>query len=47
VEWRAAFYRGYMLNDPPPDLNDAASSKAVAGVIRAGLDNLKVLAERA
>ena len=47
VEWRAAFYRGYMLNDPPPDLNDAASSKAVKGVIRAGLDNLKVLAERA
>jgi len=47
VEWRAAFYRGYMLNDPPPDLNDAASSKAVAGVFRAGLDNLKVLAERA
>jgi len=47
VEWRAAFYRGYMLNDPPPELNDAASSKAVAGVFRAGLDNLKVLAERA
>ena len=47
VEWRAAFYRGYMLNDPPPELNDAASSKAVAGVLRAGLDNLKTLAERA
>lgn len=47
IEWRAAFYRGYMLNDPPPELNDAASSKAVAGVLRAGLDNIKVLAERA
>ena len=38
LEWRAAFYRGYMLNDPPPDLNDVASSKAVTGVIRAGLE---------
>ncbi len=47
IEWRAAFYRGYMLNDPPPELNDAASSKAVAGVLRAGLDNIKVIAERA
>ena len=47
VEWRAAFYRGYMLNDPPPDLNDAASVKAVTAVFRAGLDNLKVLAEQA
>ncbi len=47
IEWRAAFYRGYMLNDPPPELNDAASSKAVAGVLRAGLDNIKAIAERA
>ena len=45
VEWRAAFYRGYMLNDPPPDLNDAAAVKAVTGVVRAGLDNLKRIAE--
>ncbi len=47
IEWRAAFYRGYMLNDPPPELNDAASSKAVTGVLRVGLDNIKLLAERA
>ncbi len=46
VEWRAAFYRGYMLNDPPPELNDAASAKAVTGVFRAGLDNIKAIAER-
>ena len=45
VEWRAAFYRGYMLNDPPPELNDAAAVKAVTGVFRAGLDNLKRVAE--
>lgn len=47
IEWRAAFYRGYMLNDPPPELNDAASSAVVKAVIRAGLDNIKLLAERA
>lgn len=46
VEWRAAFYRGYMLNDPPPDLNDAASVRAITGVFRGGLDNIKALAER-
>lgn len=45
VEWRGAFYRGYMLNDPPPELNDEASVAAVRGVYRAGLDNLKKIAE--
>lgn len=46
VEWRGAFYRGYMLNDPPPDLNDEASVAAVVGVYRSGLDNIKKLAEQ-
>ena len=46
LEWRAAFYRGYMLNDPPPDQNDAASVRAITGVFRAGLDNIKAIAER-
>jgi len=41
VEWRGAFYRGYMLNDPPPELNDEAARKAVTGVYRGGLDALK------
>ncbi|MGO8740306.1 SRPBCC family protein [Rhodoblastus sp.] len=45
VEWKGAFYRGYMNNDPPPDLNDAASAAAVRQVYRAGLDNLKKIAE--
>jgi hypothetical protein len=45
VEWKGAFYRGYMLNDPPPELNDEASAAAVRGVYRAGLDNIKALAE--
>lgn len=46
VEWRAAFYRGFLNNDPPPDQNDAAAIRAVTGVFRAGLDNLKTIAER-
>lgn len=41
VEWRGAFYRGYMNNDPPPELSDEAATKAVSGLYRAGLDALK------
>jgi hypothetical protein len=47
VEWKGAFYRGYMLNDPPPELNDENSVAAVKGVYRAGLDNLKKIVEAA
>jgi len=45
VEWKGAFYRGYMLNDPPPELNDEAAVAAITKVYRAGLDNLKKIAE--
>jgi len=41
VEWHGAFYRGYMNNDPPPELSDEASAKAVSGLYRLGLDSLK------
>ncbi len=41
VEWKGAFYRGFMNNDPPPELNDEAAKKAVSGVYRGGLDALK------
>jgi Polyketide cyclase / dehydrase and lipid transport len=41
VEWRGAFYRGFMNNDPPPELNDEAAKKAVTGIYRSGLDALK------
>lgn len=46
VEWRGAFYRGYPNNDPPPELNEEAAIKAVTGLYRAGLDNLKTRVER-
>jgi len=41
VEWRGAFYRGYMNNDPPPELSDEAATKAVSGLYHSGLDSLK------
>lgn len=47
VIWKGAFYRGYMNNDPPEDLNDAAAVKAVKGVYRSGLDELKKTIEGA
>jgi carbon monoxide dehydrogenase subunit G len=46
VEWRGAFYRGYPNNDPPPDQNDDAAVAAITGIYKAGLDNLKTLAEK-
>lgn len=46
VVWDGAFYRGYMNNDPPPELNDEAAMKAVKALYRAGLDNLKAKIEK-
>jgi Polyketide cyclase / dehydrase and lipid transport len=47
VTWKGAFYRGYMNNDPPENLNDAAAVKAVTGIYRGGLDELKKKLEAA
>ena len=41
VEWKGAFYRGYVNNDPPPELNDEAAVKAVTGIYKDGLAALK------
>jgi len=35
-----------MNNDPPPELNDEASQKAVRGLYRTGLDALKAKIEK-
>lgn len=45
VTWRGAFYRGYMNNDPPADLNDDAALKAVTGLYQSGLKKLKEVVE--
>jgi hypothetical protein len=41
VEWKGAFYRGYVNNDPPPELSDEAAVNAITGVYTDGLANLK------
>ncbi len=46
VTWKAGFYRGYPNNDPPEELNDEAAVAAVTAVYKAGLANLKKLAEQ-
>jgi hypothetical protein len=46
VTWKAAYYRAYMNNNPPEEMNEAAANTAVTAVLKAGLDNLKALAEK-
>ena len=41
VEWKGAFYRSYVNNDPPPEQNDDAAVAAVTGIYKSGLDALK------
>lgn len=45
VIWKAGFYRGYMNNNPPPELTEKVAVDAVTGIFRKGLANLKILAE--
>jgi Polyketide cyclase / dehydrase and lipid transport len=45
VEWKGAFYRGFMNNDPPPELSDEAALKAVTDIYKSGLAALKAKAE--
>lgn len=45
VEWRGAFYRGYVNNDPPPELSDEAAVKAITQVYTVGLAALKAKLE--
>jgi len=47
VEWKGAFYRGYVNNDPPPELSDAAAIKAVTAYQKKGLEALKAKIEAA
>lgn len=46
VEWRGAFYRKYMNNNPPKGEDDEAALSAVAGVYKSGLENLKAIMEK-
>ncbi len=46
VSWKAGYYRAYMNNNPPEEMNEEAANSAVTSVLKAGLLNLKTLAEK-
>jgi mxaD protein len=46
VSWKAAYYRAYMNNNPPAEMNEEAANTAVTSVLKQGLSNLKTLAEK-
>ncbi|MEQ1738462.1 MAG: SRPBCC family protein [Methyloglobulus sp.] len=46
VTWKAGFYRAYVNNNPPPEMNEEVANTAVKGIFKAGLENLKSLAEK-
>lgn len=45
LEWKGAFYRGFMNNDPPPELSDEASKKAVTDLYKSTLEAVKAKIE--
>ena len=45
VKYKAGFYRGFMGNDPPEELNDENSKKKVENFIKKSLIGLKKFAE--
>ena len=45
VTWKAGFYRGYMNNNPPPELTEEVAVEAVTNLFKAGLSNLKKIVE--
>lgn len=46
VIWKAGYYRAYMNNNPPEEMNEDAANTAVKAVLETGLINLKKLAEK-
>ncbi|AMK79153.1 MULTISPECIES: SRPBCC family protein [Methylomonas] len=40
VEWVATYYRAYVNNNPPAELNEEAADKAVTNVLKSGLESI-------
>lgn len=40
VTWVATYYRGYVNNNPPAELNEEAADEAVESVLKAGLTSI-------
>lgn len=45
VIWKGAFYRAYMNNNPPEEMNEEAGIKAVTELYKSGLESLKKMVE--
>ncbi len=45
VTWKSGFYRGYMNNNPPPELTEEVAVTAVTDLFKKSLANLKQLVE--
>ncbi len=45
VTWKSGFYRGYMNNNPPPELTEEVAVEAVTNLFKSGLGNLKKVVE--
>lgn len=45
VIWKAGYYRAYMNNNPPAEMNEETANEAVKSIFKAGLENIKKLAE--
>ena len=46
ITYKAGFYRGFMGNDPPEELNDENSKKKVKLFIESALKGLKSVSEK-
>ena len=46
VTYKAGFYRGFMGNDPPEELNDVNSKKKAKEFVLKSLSGLKKIAEK-
>ncbi len=46
VSWTAGYYRAYTNNNPPAEMNETTANAAVGALLKAGLANLKTLAEK-
>ncbi len=45
VSWKVSFFRAYPNNNPPAELTDQVAVEAVSRMLKAGLNNLKIMAE--
>jgi mxaD protein len=46
IKWKAGFYRAYMNNNPPEEMNEATAIAAVEAIFKSGLENIKSIAEK-